>query len=230
MKPKAVMMENVPGFAKDDRIAKVCAVLDKLGYKWQIRVLDAADFGVPQRRRRMILLAGRGKHIPFARKGTRKRTVREAFRKLGKRTRHSDELHNLPQSRSDSVATLIRRIPRNGGSRTDLGRESQLECHRKCDGFKDVYGRMSWSDVSPTITGGCCNPSKGRFLHPVANRTISLREAALLQSFPPSYKFSLDRGKFAVAQMIGNALPPEFIKRHAKAIVRLLRRNSARAK
>lgn len=77
---------------------------------------------------------------------------------------------------------------------------------------------MAWDAVSPTITGGCCNPSKGRFLHPVKNRTITLREAALLQTFPQNYFFSLERGKFPAAQMIGNALPPEFIRRHALSI------------
>ena len=114
--------------------------------------------------------------------------------------------------------TLIRLIPKDGGSRLDLGRQRQLGCHRRCDGFKDVYGRMAWDDVSPTVTGGCVNPSKGRFLHPTKNRCVTLREAALLQSFPPTYRFSLRRGKFPAAQMIGNALPPEFIRRHAKQV------------
>ena len=81
---------------------------------------------------------------------------------------------------------------------------------------------MSWDSVAPTITGGCVNPSKGRFLHPEQNRAITLREAALLQTFPRSYKFSLRRGKYPAALMIGNALPPEFIRRHAKAIARFL--------
>jgi DNA (cytosine-5)-methyltransferase 1 len=100
----------------------------------------------------------------------------------------------------------------------DLGKGRQLECHKKCNGFKDVYGRMAWDDVSPTITGGCFNPSKGRFLHPTKNRAITLREAALLQTFPADYFFSTVRGKCPAAQMIGNALPPEFIRRHATEI------------
>ena len=77
---------------------------------------------------------------------------------------------------------------------------------------------MRWDDVSPTITSGCTNPSKGRFLHPIENRAITLREAALLQSFPRRYKFSLRRGKYAVAKMIGNALPPLFSRVQAEAI------------
>jgi len=81
---------------------------------------------------------------------------------------------------------------------------------------------MAWNKVSPTITGGCCNPSKGRFLHPAKHRNITLREAAILQTFPPSYFFSVRRGKFPAAQMIGNALPPEFIRRHALQVVKHL--------
>ena len=81
---------------------------------------------------------------------------------------------------------------------------------------------MSWEDVAPTITGGCVSPSKGRFLHPTQNRSITLREAALLQSFPQNYYFSLNKGKQGVALMIGNALPPAFIKKHALAIKKSL--------
>jgi DNA (cytosine-5)-methyltransferase 1 len=77
---------------------------------------------------------------------------------------------------------------------------------------------MRWDDVAPTITGGCINPSKGRFLHPTEDRAITLREASLLQSFPPTYEFSLGRGKYAAAEMIGNALPPVFSRIQAEAI------------
>ncbi|MFP5388012.1 MAG: DNA cytosine methyltransferase, partial [Thermoleophilia bacterium] len=91
------------------------------------------------------------------------------------------------------------------------------------EGFFDIYGRMAWDDVAPTITGGCVNPSKGRFLHPVENRSITLREAAVLQGFPSCYQFSMKRGKHAAAAMVGNALPPPFIERHARAIARSLR-------
>jgi DNA (cytosine-5)-methyltransferase 1 len=133
-------------------------------------------------------------------------------------SRTQDKLHSLPERRSDSVKALIARIPKNGGSRSDLGDEAQLNCHKKTRGFFDVYGRMSWDDVAPTITSGCHNPSKGRFLHPSCNRTISLREAALLQGFPPEYVFDIGHGKEAIALMIGNALPPPFIKAHASAL------------
>jgi len=77
---------------------------------------------------------------------------------------------------------------------------------------------MAWESASPTITSGCTNPSKGRFIHPEHNRPITLREAALLQGFPPDYKFEVRHGKEAIALMIGNALPPPFIAAQGKAI------------
>ena len=137
-----------------------------------------------------------------------------------------DVLHDLPEVRSPQVKELIKLIPKNGGSRKELPKKYWLPCHvRYPDGYRDVYGRMAWNDVAPTITGGCVNPSKGRFLHPAQNRAITLREAALLQTFPPGYKFSLEKGKDSVALMIGNALPPEFIRRHAVMIRKHLQCN-----
>lgn len=221
--PKAVMLENVPGLAENRRMRLLLKALKSMGYACTQGILDAADFGVPQRRRRLILLAGRGAEIPFAARDRRRRTVREALKKIGRRAKH-DPLHSLPERRTKRVMELIRRIPKNGGSRLALGRDSQLLCHRKSDGFKDVYGRMAWDDVAPTITSGCFNPSKGRFLHPTHNRAVTLRESALLQTFPPSYFFSLERGKAATAELIGNALPPEFIRRHACKIFQFVKR------
>lgn len=222
MLPKAIMMENVPGLASDSRMMQLCKELKALNYFVQCKVLDAADYGVPQRRRRMILLGSRAGAVPFATQARHRRSVRDAIANLPRAGRSGDALHDLPEKRSERVLQLIRRIPQDGGSRRDAGSEFQLPCHKRCDGFKDVYGRMAWDEVAPTITGGCVNPSKGRFLHPEANRCITLREAALLQTFPPKYFFSLRRGKFPAAQMIGNALPPEFIRRHAAQISRHL--------
>jgi DNA (cytosine-5)-methyltransferase 1 len=219
LRPRAVMLENVPGLKNNFRFRKLRKLLEQLGYAVNADVKDAQHYGVPQRRRRLILLAGQETKIPFAPRARRARTVREAFRGLPKCAKH-DPVHNVLERRSEEVAKKIRMIPKNGGSRIDLGKKGQLDCHRRCDGFKDVYGRMAWDRVSPTITGGCCNPSKGRFLHPTKNRSITLREAALLQSFPPNYFFSLKRGKFPAAEMIGNALTPEFIRRHALMIRR----------
>ncbi|TKJ35817.1 MAG: DNA (cytosine-5-)-methyltransferase [Planctomycetes bacterium B3_Pla] len=219
--PKTIMMENVPGLAKDKRFRTFCRKLKNLGYVINHAILDAADYGVPQRRKRLILLAGKGKRIEFAKKAAR-RTVADAISRMGPAGESGDALHDLPERRTAKVKKLIRMIPKNGGSRKDLGKRWQLECHKKCDGFKDVYGRMAWDKVAPTITSGCTNPSKGRFLHPVENRAITLREAALLQTFPEDYYFPHKKGKGKNALMIGNALPVSFIKTHATSVSNFL--------
>lgn len=231
LKPRAVMIENVPGLMRNRRFAVLRATLERLGYHCNINVLDAADYSVPQRRRRMILLAGFRADIPFARVARVQRTVRDAIADLAEiRKRRRDVLHRQTECRSVRVIRLIKAVPKNGGSRTDLPEQFKLKCHQSCTGFKDVYGRMRWDDVAPTITGGCVNPSKGRFLHPSRNRAITLREAAVLQTFPRSYFFSLAKGKFAAAEMIGNALPPEFIRRHGLSVLRFVQTVGRRRK
>ena len=92
-------------------------------------------------------------------------------------------------------------------------------------GFKDIYGRMTWDDVAPTLTTGCFHPSRGRFLHPEEHRNITMREAALLQTFPADYQLPAELGKTVLARLIGNALPPEFIRRHALAVRHALGEN-----
>jgi DNA (cytosine-5)-methyltransferase 1 len=84
---------------------------------------------------------------------------------------------------------------------------------------------MAWDDFAPTITGGCINPSKGRFLHPTRNRPISVLEAARLQAFPIWYKFTASHGRYPIAEMIGEALPPRFAAAAAKHIARHLVRD-----
>jgi len=212
--PKVVMMENVPGLQNDRRFKRLLKELNKQGYIVNKDVLDAADYGVPQRRKRLILIASKGGKIEFA-KTVKKPTVRSVIGKMPPAGTSGDKLHDFPERRTAKVKKLIRMIPKDGGSRTDIGSQYQLTCHKKCDGFKDIYGRMAWDEVAPTITSGCTNPSKGRFLHPEKDRAITLREAALLQGFPKSYRFDVEAGKGAIAEMIGNALPPPFIKRHS---------------
>ena len=225
LRPRAVMMENVPGLADDERFASFQRKMRELGYLGHHRILNAAEYGVPQRRRRLIYLAGLGVEIPFGRKSRKMKKVKDAIGGLPKAGESGDPVHDMPERRSPKVMALIRRIPKDGGSRTDLPEEFQLDCHKRCNGFKDVYGRMAWNDVAPTITSGCFNPSKGRFLHPEEDRAITMREAALLQGFPRRYKFPTTDNKSAVALMIGNALPPPFIAAHARSILRVLRDN-----
>jgi DNA (cytosine-5)-methyltransferase 1 len=225
LRPKAVMMENVPALAENHRMKTLKKELETLGYDSNNTpmVLNTANYGVPQRRRRMILVSSRVGQIELPKGKSSRVTVRDAIGALERPGKTGDVLHDFPEKRSAEVMEMIKLVPKDGGSRMDLPVKFHLECHKNYpDGFKDVYGRMSWKDVAPTITGGCVSPSKGRFLHPSQNRSITLREAALLQTFPADYFFSLKNGKQGVALMIGNALPPEFIKQHALAIKRVL--------
>lgn len=220
--PKTIMLENVPGLASERRFTEFCQALRRQKYVVDFDVVDAADYGVPQRRRRLILLASRYGHVVFPKPAKGLVTVRDAIGALPEAGSSGDEAHDIPENRSSAVQRLIRLIPKNGGSRTDLGDHEQLRCHREFNGFKDVYGRMRWNDVAPTITSGCFNPSKGRFLHPTQNRCITIREAALLQSFPRKYRLQTTLGKSVLALLIGNALPPKLVQRHATAIRRHL--------
>jgi DNA (cytosine-5)-methyltransferase 1 len=222
LRPRAVMLENVPGLANDVRLKRVITRLREAGYALTYDVLDASDYGVPQRRRRFVLLGLRRKRaIAFAIPAARRRTVRGAIGRLPHPEESSDPLHAHGETRSDEVRRRIAAIPPEGSLRL-LGAEHQLPCHTRTNGFYDIYGRMAWGEQAPTITGGCINPSKGRFLHPDQPRAITLREAALLQSFPPGYRFPLDQGKYKVADLIGNALPPRFVARHAAQIAAAL--------
>ena len=225
MRPKALLMENVPGLLRDPRMADVLETLELLGYpvKSGTRVVDAAGFDVPQHRRRMVLMSVKGKPVPFPVPKDTQVTVRDAFTDMPKAGASGDAAHDHGERRRTEIVELIRLIPKNGGSRASLGPDRQLACHQKTAGFYDIYGRMSWDRPAPTITSGCTNPSKGRFLHPDEDRAITLREAAVLQGFDRKYKFDISKGKESVAAMIGNALPPPFVSAHAKAIARILR-------
>lgn len=227
LSPKAIMMENVPALAYDKRMKTFLKRLSVLGYKVgrkNVRIENASDYGVPQRRKRMILLASKFGQVNEAEK-SEAITVRKCLEavSLAPVGEAGDPLHDHVPNRAAHVLEIIRNIPKDGGSRTSLPEHLVLECHKKSkSGFRDVYGRMSWDKVSPTMTGGCGNPSKGRYLHPEEDRAISLREAALFQTFPADYRFDLTEGRGKAALMIGNALPPEFIRRHAVEISKSL--------
>ena len=217
IRPKAVMLENVPGLENDPRFATLLRSLRACRYKVTWRVLDLAHYGVPQRRKRLVLLAWHGSEPPNLdqiAKGPR-RTVRDALEQLPTLVKSAKILHSVRVRRSNDVIERIRHVPLDGGSRSSWPQGIRLDCHQAVDGFRDVYGRMAWDSLAPTITGGCINPSKGRFLHPSKHRAITLLEAARLQTFPVWYSFDVNHGRYPIAAMIGEALPPRFAGRAA---------------
>jgi DNA (cytosine-5)-methyltransferase 1 len=216
--PKMVMLENVPALANYSRFKAFVRSLRTWGYDVRHEVVDVSDFGVPQRRKRLILSANRQGRAVIAAPTNVRTSVRTALQGLSPAGASGDALHDALCKRSDRVQALIAAIPKDGGSRSSLPESMQLACHARTSGFGDVYGRMKWDAPSPTITGGCGSPSKGRFLHPEENRGITLREASLLQGFPSAYRFDIRHGKDAISLMIGNALPPPFISEHARAM------------
>lgn len=212
LKPYTIMMENVPGLINYDLFKKALSILNKAGYKWiNYKVVNVKDYGVPQSRRRLVLVGSRLGEITVAEPTHQKKTVREVIEKLPLPEKSKDPLHKIFPTHTPEVQRRIELTPKDGGSRKDLPKKYSLKCHDGENvGFNDVYGRLRWDDFSTTITGGCLNPSKGRFLHPEQNRCISAREAALLQSFPSDYKFPTDIPRTNLALLIGNALPPTF--------------------
>ncbi|MDR2145619.1 MAG: DNA cytosine methyltransferase [Tannerella sp.] len=224
LKPYTFMMENVPGLALHESFHNAKKYLEEqLGYHVDYKTVNVKDYGVPQSRKRLVMVGSRLGKIKVAEPVNEKVTVRKVIGSLPKPELSNDPIHKIFPKHSERITRLIKELPNDGGSRTDLGKEKQLKCHLKENvGFNDVYGRLRWDDYATTITGGCLNPSKGRFLHPEQDRCISAREAALLQSFPIDYKFPVEAPISKIALMIGNALPPKFSAIQADSIKRHL--------
>lgn len=212
LQPLTIMMENVPALKDYALFLDIVEELDKMGYNPVYEVVNVKDYGVPQGRKRLVLLGSRLGKIEIAKPTEKEKvTVRQVIGNLESVAETNDPVHKIFPNHTAKVQRRIELTPKNGGSRKDLPKEYTLKCHEKENvGFNDVYGRLRWDDYSTTITGGCLNPSKGRFLHPEENRCITAREAAMLQSFPQDYKFPKDISKTALALLIGNALPPKF--------------------
>jgi DNA (cytosine-5)-methyltransferase 1 len=236
--PRAVVMENVPLLRENRRFKVLIGRLHALGYGVWFDIVDAADFGVPQRRRRLVLIALRGvadEGVPQLTtrhprlRGFRCRpTVRHVLA-IVRRQAGKDPLARPRSGFPPLVAKRIAAIPPNGGSRTSLDEDLELACHMKLEksGAGSSYGRMRYDDVAPTLTTRCTTPSCGRFLHPKANRPITLREAACLQTFPIKYVFV--GGAMAVQEQIGNAVPPRLARAIASIVIDALTVANARS-
>ena len=220
--PKCILIENVPRLLTDRRLKRFISSLKKFGYVGEPKIVDAQDYGVPQRRKRMILVLSRVGAIDVAPPTGRRKTVRDAIGKLPPADgNHKIRLHHLRQRLSPLVMERIKHIKHN---RSELPNYLVLKCHKRYNGgFRDVYGRMDWDKVAPTITRSSHNPSKGRFVHPEENRGLTLYEALLLQGFPKNYKFPKDIGIGKIASMIGEAVPPPLAKAQAEHILKKLK-------
>ncbi len=219
--PSLIFFENVPGLTRkrfEPILTKLRSGLTQLGYMvGEPQELDAADYGVPQRRLRCVMLARRGAAPPSLPEPTtpagHRMSVDTAIGDLpplsSGQADADDSLHFAREHQAIALERL-RRIPKNGGSRDALPERLRLECHRDRRGHPDVYGRMRWKDVAPTLTTGCTDVTRGRFAHPRDDRAISLREAARLQTFPDHYRFA-GSAKHIAAQ-IGNSVPIRFIE------------------
>jgi DNA (cytosine-5)-methyltransferase 1 len=215
--PEYVLMENVPGI----RQAKYGAVFDDfvtgligLGYNVDYGVLNAKDYGVPQSRRRMILVASTlgDVTLPTQTHGPRRELqhvgAAAAFRfpPIVAGSRHATVPNHQSSGLSDINQRRIRSITTAGGSRNLWEDNLQLECYRNHTGHTDVYGRINPAAPAPTLTTRFNSLSNGRFGHPTEHRAISLREGAALQTFPDEYTFKAT-AQNVVARHIGNAVP-----------------------
>lgn len=221
--PDYVLVENVPGFRENNPYRTAfLETLHRCGYHMDEQVVDAKDYGVPQTRRRYVLLASRSGPISVPEGGARPRTVRDAiqgFPRIGAGPNDSPEVKNhVSPGLSDRLLERIRLTPRDGGSRRNTPRKLWTGCHLNHTGHTDTYGRMRWDAPAPTLTCRCTSLSNGRFGHPEQHRAISVREAAAIQSFGNGYVFCSHMSRNAAH--IGNAVPPLMAKALGKAIVR----------
>ena len=220
IKPEIISMENV-GRLDNEKYPvfnEFLTTLNNCGYHVDYDVVNASNYGVPQNRKRLVLLASLLGLIQIPESKTdRPPTLKQAIGDLpaikdGEICK-SDKLHRA-RKLSNINKRRIKATPSDGGSHRDWPEELLLDCHKKESGrsFKSVYGRMSWDKPASTMTTQCIGFGNGRFGHPEQNRAISLREAARIQTFPDDYVFynqSKPINIASIAKFIGNAVPVE---------------------
>ncbi len=238
--PVIVSMENVPTlltFKKEPVFFKFVSNLEKEGYKVWYKVVYSPDYGIPQKRKRLVLLAsklGEIEIIPPTHSPENYVTVKDAIGNIepiqSGETSQKDFIHKASKLSDKNLLRIKQSLP--GGSwKKDWDEELKLTCHNTDKGktYVSVYGRMKWDEPSPTMTTFCTGIGNGRFGHPEQDRAISLREAAILQSFPISYKFAENENtlKFGkTSKHIGNAVPPKLGEVIGKSILKHLEQYS----
>lgn len=241
-KPDIVSMENVSGLAnieKNPIFKTFLDALEKNKYKYKYEIVDVSEYGVPQKRKRLVLLASRFGEISLIKRTHKnnKVTVRDVIKDL-EPLKHGEVSKNDPLHRARKLSPLnLRRIqatPHNGGNADSWSEDLILDCHKKESGktyISTVYGRMRWDEPSPTMTTQCTGLGNGRYGHPEQDRAITLREAALFQTFPKKYRFTPpEEGVIMkdVARFIGNAVPVRLGSVIGKSIKEHLKHHAGR--
>lgn len=218
-KPEIVTMENVTNLANQPIFRNFVNFLKKEGYFVSYSNVYCPDYGIPQKRRRLVLLAskyGEISLIPKTHSPENYVTLKQAIGHLppvqSGEILESDPLHKTTKLSAINLKRIKASKP--NGTWRDWSKDLQLECHKKASGqsYQSVYGRMSWDEPSSTITTQFYNYGTGRFGHPKQNRALTIREAAILQTFPVGYKFYKNRKEIIITQLgvhIGNAVPVE---------------------
>lgn len=230
LQPDIVTMENVPKLMRHSVFNEFVETLKECGFYIDAQIAYCPDFGIPQTRSRLVLLASRFGEIALDKpeqRDVRHRTVREAIGdqpEVGHgQSLIADRLHTA--SRLSELNLLRIRASKPGGTWQDWEEELLAECHRKLNGrsYKSVYGRMEWDKPSPTITTQFIGYGNGRFGHPEQDRALTLREGSIIQTFPENYAF-VPPGEIVyfkpVARMIGNAVPVKLGEAIAESIVK----------
>lgn len=231
--PEYVLCENVPRMESSGQgkrvLYKFLANLVAHGYRVDFGVVNAMDFGVPQNRWRLVIMASRVKDfvgIPEGPTVGSPPTVRDAignYPPLRAGEKRDDVPNHWAAKLEPKNLERIRAVPKDGGDLRSVGarlRPASRRAFRKYGhgGFFDVYGRMRWDAPAPTLTTRCNSYSNGRYGHPEQDRAISIREAAALQTFPDSYVFHVKAVNDA-AKLVGNAVPVDLAYHLAKAIL-----------
>ena len=217
--PDIIAMENVPELRNTKIFKDFVKKLKEIKYYVQYKVVYCPDYGVPQCRKRLVLLASKFSNIELLPPTHSKEnyiTVKDAIGSLpalmSGQTDPTDPMHTCTKLSPTNVKRIKASTP--GGTWRDWPVELQLKCHKKNSGqsYPSVYGRMCWDEPSPTITTQFYGYGNGRFGHPEQDRALSLREGAILQSFPPNYQFIDPNGQMNTRKLgvqIGNAVPVE---------------------
>ncbi len=227
--PELVTMENVPQLLRHSVFDDFISRLEELGYQVDYQVVNCADYGVPQSRNRLVLLAsklGPIKLIKATHPPKKHRTVKQAIESLPRIQAGKADLKDPLHTASSLSEINMKRMKQSkpGGTWRDWDEDLIAACHKKDSGktYPGVYGRMEWDKPAPTMTTQYFGFGNGRFGHPKQNRAISLREGAIFQSFPKNYKF-VQKGDpvymSVIGRLVGNAVPVKLGQAIGKSII-----------